>query len=97
MFEVASVVSNSILKDAKEMKKKAEEALPLGKEKMWRKIQEEIESAANRGFFVCRICRDCYQIFSYKEVVTTLKSKGYQVKFSKSDYKNGFILYIYWK
>lgn len=88
---------DSILKDAKEMKKKAEEVLPAIKEGVWRKIQRDIEIAANNGLFECRIFDDHYRALSYKEIVTTLKSKGYQVKFSRYDYKNGFILHVYWK
>lgn len=64
---------------------------------MWRKIQRDIEIAANDGLFECRILDDHYRALSYKEIVTTLKSKGYQVKFSKFDYRNGFILHVYWK
>lgn len=97
MFEVASIANNSILKDAKEMKRKTEEVLPVIKKSMWKRIQEKIENEANNGLFWCKIIEDYYSVFSYEEIVTTLKSKGYRVRFSKSDYKNGFLLYIYWK
>lgn len=96
MFETASIVGNSILKDAKEMRKRTEEVLPIIKENMWRKIQRDIEIAANDGLFECRIFEEHYQALSYEEIVTTLKSKGYRVKFSRYDYKNKFGLYVYW-
>ena len=96
MFEVASIAGDSILKDAKEMRKRAEEVLPVIKENMWRRIQEKIESAANNGLFECKIIEDYYRVFSYKEIVTALQFRGYRVRFSKSDYKNGFLLYIFW-
>lgn len=97
MFETASIAGNSILKDAKEMRKKTEEVLPIIKEDMWRKIQRDIEIAANNGLFECKILDDHYQALPYKEIVTALKSKGYRVKFSRYDYRNGFILHVYWK
>lgn len=97
MSEVTSISSNSILKDAKDMKKKTEKALPFLKEYMWNKIQEKIESTANDGLFECVILKDYYQVFSYKEIIVTFKSKGYRIKFSRHAYKNGFLLYVYWK
>ena len=96
MFETASIVGNSILKDAKEMRKRTEEVLPIVKERAWKRIQAKIEDEADKGAFKCKVVEDCYCSLSYEEIVTTLKSKGYRVKFSRSDYKNGFFLYIYW-
>lgn len=97
MFETASIVGNSILKDAKEMRKRTEEVLPIVKERAWKRIQSEIEGEADKGAFHCKVIEDYYCALPYEEIVTTLKSKGYRVRFSKSDYKNGFLLYIYWK
>lgn len=96
MFEVASIAGDSILKDAKEMRKRAEEVLPIIKENMWRRIQSKIEDEADKGAFKCNVVEDYYCALPYEEIVTTLKSKGYRVKFSRSDYKNGFLLYIFW-
>lgn len=96
MFETASIAGDSILKDAREMRKRTEEVLPAIKESTWRKIQRDIEIAANDGLFECRILDNHYQPLSYKEIVTTLKSKGYRVKFSRYDYRNKFVLHVYW-
>lgn len=95
MFKAASIAGGSILKDAKEMKKKTEQVVPTIKEDVWRKIQRDIENAANDGLFKCNIFD--YHGLSYEEIVTTLKSKGYRVKFSKSDYRYGFALHVYWE
>ena len=97
MFETASIVGNSILKGAEEMRKRTEEASPIVKERAQKRIQAKIEDEADKGAFKCKVVEDCYYALSYEEIVTTLKSKGYRVKFSRSDYKNGFFLYIYWK
>lgn len=69
----------------------------LRKEQSWKQIVVSIKNMD--GNYTC-IDERCYKAIPYKELKYTLEQAGYHLcvsgayRFTNSDYKNGFILYI---